>query len=71
MSLMTLSATTATGDVSASATHHGDSTVLADGTALGGDTSVGAALALGFVNNRASSTTNRNLTANSVSLTAK
>ena len=64
------SAITATGDISASATHHGVSTLLADGTALGGDTAIGAAIGLGFVENRARSKTKRNLTADSVSLTA-
>ncbi len=59
-----------TGDFSATATHHGLSTATADGTAIG-STAVGAAIALAFVDNRAISTTNRNLRADgSVSLSA-
>jgi hypothetical protein len=60
----------ADGAVTATANHHGASTVLADGSALGEDAAIGAALAFGFVNNRATSTTNRNLTAPTVSFTA-
>ncbi|MBK5565795.1 LEPR-XLL domain-containing protein [Ensifer sp. SSB1] len=59
-----------TGDFLATATHHGLSTTTADGTAIG-STAVGAAIALAFVDNRAISTTNRNLRADgSVSLSA-
>ncbi|MDN3720480.1 hypothetical protein QW131_17615 [Roseibium salinum] len=69
-SIGTGTAMTTGGAISATATHHGESIVLADGTALGGDTAIGAALAFGFVTNRATATTKRNLTAPTVIFTA-
>ncbi|RUY91989.1 hypothetical protein, partial [Mesorhizobium sp. M7A.F.Ca.CA.001.10.2.1] len=59
-----------TGNLSASASNHGVSTTLADGDAIG-STAIGAAIALAFVDNRAFSTSNRNLRSNgSISLSA-
>ena len=52
-----------TGGVDATATHHGASTTTTDGTALGADAAVGAAIALGFVDDSATATTARNITA--------
>ena len=69
-SIGTGGAITTTGDIEAVATHSGNSTLVADGASLGGSTSIGAALALGFVTNRATSTSNRNLSAGSASFTA-
>ncbi|MBI3919578.1 MAG: LEPR-XLL domain-containing protein, partial [Betaproteobacteria bacterium] len=63
-------ATTVVGDVTASAIHHGGSVITADGTVLGGSTAIGAALALGFVENRAASTTRRSVSGGSVSFSA-
>ncbi|RVD69725.1 hypothetical protein EN751_24500, partial [Mesorhizobium sp. M4A.F.Ca.ET.029.04.2.1] len=59
-----------TGNLTASASNHGVSTTLADGDAIG-STAIGAAIALAFVDNRAFSTSNRNLRSNgSISLSA-
>src|SRR5262249_45898615 len=52
-----------TGAVSATANHHGASTTSADGTALGTDAAVGAAIALAFVDDTATATTARNIAA--------
>ena len=52
-----------TGSLSATATHHGDSATTADGTALGADAAIGAAIALAFVDDSAIATTSRNITA--------
>ena len=52
----------ASGDIDLVATHAGDATLMADGAALGGSTAVGAALALGFVDNRAGATARRDVT---------
>ncbi|MCP4562725.1 MAG: hypothetical protein GY837_19585, partial [Bosea sp.] len=58
------------GAFSASAAHHGATTTTADGTALGADAAIGAAIALGFVDDIAESDLDRNASAASVSLTA-
>lgn len=52
-----------TGDLLAKAVHHADSVLLADGTALAANAAVGAAIALAFVENRATSRTRRNTVA--------
>jgi hypothetical protein len=51
------------GAVTISATHAGESTLLASGDAVGGETAIGAAIALGFIDNRSSATTKRNTSA--------
>ncbi|TAK65480.1 MAG: hypothetical protein EPO22_04755, partial [Dehalococcoidia bacterium] len=51
------------GALSATATHHGDSATTADGTALGADAAIGAAIALAFIDDSATATTARNITA--------
>src|SRR6185295_14867212 len=60
------------GALSVSATHHGASSTKADGTALGSSTAVGAAIALGFIDDSARASTARNITADgAVSFTAR
>src|SRR5262249_47622576 len=60
-----------TGGVNATASHHGVSTTTADGTALGANAAVGAAIALAFVDDTATATTARDITADgSVSFAA-
>jgi len=57
--------------VSATANHHGSSATTAKGDGVGGSTAVGAAIALGFVDDSAVASTARNITANgAVSFTA-
>ncbi|HWA13440.1 MAG TPA: LEPR-XLL domain-containing protein, partial [Burkholderiales bacterium] len=61
-----------TGDFSAEAVHHGASTTTAKAAATGGSTAIGAAIALGFVNDSALATTARDITADgAVSFSAK
>src|SRR5690606_15673692 len=60
------------GALTAEADNHGVSTTKADGEALGGDTAVGAAIALGFVTDNAVATTARNINAGgAVTLSAR
>ena len=60
------------GALSLTADHHGVSTTIADATALGADTAVGAAIALGFVRDSAVATVGRSVTADgAVTLTAR
>ncbi|MDP2326338.1 MAG: hypothetical protein Q8N51_20250, partial [Gammaproteobacteria bacterium] len=59
------------GNVSATANHHGSSVTTAKGDGTGSSTAVGVALALGFVDDSAVATTNRDITAGkAVSFTA-
>ena len=50
--------------VSATANHHGASTTTVDSDAVGGDAAVGVSLGLAFVDDSATATTGRNITAN-------
>ncbi len=52
-----------TGNFSATATHHGAATTTADSTATGGNATVGASIALAFVDDAATATTTRNIRA--------
>ena len=52
------------GSVQATATHSGNTDVKADSSTAGGKAAIGAALALNFVNDTTTSTTARNITAN-------
>jgi hypothetical protein len=51
------------GGVEVLSAHHGSSTTEADGTALGADAAVGAAIALGFVSDSASAQVERDMSA--------
>ena len=60
-----------TGAYKAEAVHHGSSITTAKGDGVGGSTAVGVAIALGFVDDTARATTDRNIRADgAVSLTA-
>src|SRR6185503_14392447 len=70
--LGTGSALSVSGDVTASADHHGSSTTTAKGDGTGTSTAVGAAVALSFVGDTARATTARDITAGKgVSLAAR